>query len=118
MSYTVHLYRAEVRQLAADNPDFAERDDLLPAFTAAQHAALRARLLRYGYLPTGAASGQQAFELPGEPAVAALLTVTALFFTASGSGIFEAGLTASEFADTAEFVKYDPQTGEWNDGLD
>ena len=46
-----------------------------------------------------------------------LLTANVLYFTASGNGIFEAGMTAAEFADADEFVKYDPQTGEWNDGI-
>ena len=117
MSYSVHLYRAEVREIAVTRPDFLEREELLPAFTAAQLATLTDRLRRYGYVPTGAARSGRVFALPTEPDVSVLLTDNALFFSASGSGIFEAGMTASEFTDTGEFAKYDPQTNEWNDGL-
>ena len=50
MSYSVHLYRAEVREIAVTRPDFLEREELLPAFTAAQSTTLRNRLGRYGYV--------------------------------------------------------------------
>ncbi len=95
MSYSVHLYRAEVRDLAATTPDFAERDNLLPAFTAAHRTYLQDRLRRYGYLPTGNVSGHQGFESPVEPSVSALITNKMLYFSASSDGIFEAGMTAS-----------------------
>ena len=36
-------------------------------------------------------------------------------FSASGEGIFEISMTASEFTDTEEYAKYDPQAGDWEE---
>ncbi|AKH93916.1 hypothetical protein [Elizabethkingia anophelis] len=46
-----------------------------------------------------------------------MLTNRGLYFTAGWNqyAIFEAGMTASEFTDTEEFVKYDPQNGGWEE---
>lgn len=43
----------------------------------------------------------------------AFLTDRGLYFSTSNSFecIFEVGMTASEFTDTGEFAKYDPQAG-------
>lgn len=48
---------------------------------------------------------------------AALLTDKSLYFNAnlSESSIFEVGMTASEFTDTGEFAKYDPQNEGWEE---
>ncbi|MCC6289948.1 MAG: hypothetical protein IT249_18880 [Chitinophagaceae bacterium] len=47
--------------------------------------------------------------------ITALLTGNALYFTASFNeeSIFEAGMAVSEFTDTGEFAKYDPQNTGW-----
>ena len=50
--------------------------------------------------------------------IRALLTETCLYLVASGEdGIFEINMTASEFTDTGEFLKYDPQDGGWEEPM-
>ena len=47
----------------------------------------------------------------------AFLTDRGLYFSTSNDFecIFEVGMTASEFTDTGEFAKYDPQAGGWEE---
>ncbi len=54
-----------------------------------------------------------AFGFKNDEGVSALLTSSALYFSATGEGVFEISMTASEFTDSGEFVKYDPQNGRW-----
>jgi hypothetical protein len=77
-----------------------------------QYLRLKERLLRYGYAAIKENEDSVEFEKEEEGA-RALLTDRALCFEASGEGIFEIGMTASEFTDTGEFVKFDPQNGGW-----
>lgn len=115
MSYNVQLYRNEVKEkeLNDRNADFFENEDNLLSFTPTQKASLTERLLKYGYVIEKEAKDMVAFRNENEDDASALLTDRALYFSASGEGIFEISMTASEFTDTGEFVKYDPQAGGW-----
>ena len=114
MSYTISLYTVHTKekeqQLA--QPDFFEKDENL---TPEQQSELENRLLKYQYKLVGNNSGGKRFEHAdfGE----ALLTDRGLYFSTSNSFecIFEVGMTASEFTDSGEFAKYDPQAGGWEE---
>ena len=119
MSYDIQLYRREVmereQQYQGDDDFFENEANLLP-FTPEQHQALHERLLQYYYLLTKNRPDEMEYKLKGHSATA-LLTARALYFAAAfvGDAIFEIGMTASEFTDTGEFAKYDPQAGGWEE---
>ncbi|RZK42357.1 MAG: hypothetical protein EOO57_01045 [Hymenobacter sp.] len=118
MGYDVQLYRWENidRERQYQGEDFFADDAQVLPFTPAQAQALHQRLLAYGYQLVRQAAGQQYYLLP-EAGTSALLTPQGLFFSAGPSlaSRFEAGMTASEFTDTGEFAKYDPQAGGWEE---
>jgi len=122
MGYSVHLYRKEVRdqQQKSHDESFLEKEENLLPFTPEQYEHLRKRLETYDYHQTRsirASKGDQIFFLKDDNGVRAeaLLTGSGLYFSTNWSDddIFEICLNAGEFTDTEEFVKYDPQTGEW-----
>lgn len=117
MSYTISLYTVHTKekeqQLA--QPDFFEKDENLERFTPKQQSELENRLLKYQYKLVGDSQDGKRFEHAdfGE----AFLTDRGLYFSTSNNFecIFEVGMTASEFTDTGEFAKYDPQAGGWEE---
>lgn len=118
MSHSIHLYRIETKELETESRDenFFENENNLEPFTPEQHEYLTQRLLAYEYtLSIENANGLQ-FE-HSEYSIIAQLTARGLYFSAGfeGDRIFEAGMTASEFTDTGEFVKYDPQNNGWEE---
>jgi len=117
MSYDIQLYRKEVKEkeLNAGHEDFFENEDNLLPFTPTQKTSLIERLLQYGYVIENETKDTTTFRNENEDDASALLTDRALYFSASGEGIFEISMTASEFTDTGEFVKYDPQAGGWEE---
>ena len=117
MSYDVQLYRKEVKekQLASGADDFFENEANLLPFTATQFEELKQRLLSYDYVIEHEKDGMIRFGFSNDGGTSALLTNTCLFFSSTGEGIFEIGMTASEFTDTEEFAKYDPQQDGWEE---
>ncbi len=116
MSYHVELYRKEVKakQLASGDEGFFENENNLLPFTDEQFESLKERLQDYGYsIQKEGKEIQLGFE--ADESISVLLTRSGLYFSASGEGIFEIGMTASEFTDTDEFAKYDPQEGGWEE---
>ena len=116
MSYQVVLYRKEtaLRQLQSNDEDFFEKEETLVPFNQVQLAGLQSRLARYGYHLQN--TDKWGIHFTNEEAGAtALLTAGGLYFSASGEGIFEISMTASEFTDTGEFAKWDPQNGGWEE---
>lgn len=116
MSYSVYLFRKETKekQRASGDDSFLEKEEALLPFTEEQFASLRKRLLDYGYKIEAEQSNQIDFINEKEGA-SAMLTSSGVYFSASGEGIFEISMTASEFTDTEEFAKYDPQAGGWEE---
>lgn len=116
MSHLIHLFRTETRQRydALNQSDFFETDNNLEPFSAEQFRELKERLLRYDYSLTQTTENEFRFTHP-DCNVDVLLTKKGLYFSAgfNEDSIFEAGMTASEFTDTGEFEKYDPQNDEW-----
>ena len=117
MSYTISLYsvRTKQREQESAQPDFFENEENLEKFTMEQQSALEKRLLKYQYKLVGDSQDGKKFEHAdfGE----AFLTDRGLYFSTSNDFecIFEVGMTASEFTDTGEFAKYDPQAGGWEE---
>jgi hypothetical protein len=113
MGYDVSIYRHEVRQAQeqSGSKDFFEDDENILPFSLEQREKLKDRLLRYEYKVESDSPTQTTFE--HEAKASALLTERGLYFSASGEGIFEISMTSSEFTDTGEFAKYDPQNGGW-----
>lgn len=117
MSYTIQLYRTEVKtkQQASPAPDFFENEaDLIP-FTPAQSQSLRDRLISYDFFIEREGNDTIDFGFKKDEGISAMLTKNALYFSSTGEGIFEIGMTASEFTDTGEFAKHDPQNGGWEE---
>lgn len=118
MSYDIQLFSIATREREKKLQDenFFEQENNLEPFTEDQFKALRKRLLIYGYIEEQDKGKEIEFVHAGY-GIRVLLTQRAVYFTASrnGDAIFEAGLTASEFTDTDEFAKYDPQSGGWEE---
>lgn len=118
MSYDISLYRKEVKnaEQESDDENFFDKEENLIPFTDEQFNLLKTRLLKYDYEIREENAGAISFYNEDE-GVTALLTDRALYFTAplGSDGIFEIGMTASEFTDTGEFSKYDPQQNGWED---
>jgi hypothetical protein len=116
MSYDVSLFRVETKQKEeaySGNNFFDDENNFVP-FTLDQIEQLRKRLISYHYQFQHEDTYGEHFSNLAEGTFA-LLTRASLHFTASMNKdeIFEIGMTASEFTDTGEFAKYDPQNGGW-----
>jgi hypothetical protein len=113
MSYDVQLFRVETKQNHYKNPtaEFFENEDNLVRFTPEQKQGLHERLLQYDF----AEEGDGSFGHPEFKTASVLLTDRALYFSASGDDAFEISMTASEFTDSGEFAKYDPQDEGWEE---
>lgn len=116
MGYDVMLYRAEtkVKHAATKSEDFFEDENNLIPFNNEQIGYLKQRLIKYGYTVERDASKELVFAFK-DKSIRVLLTTTCLYFSATGEDIFEISMTASEFTDTGEFKKYDPQDGGWEE---
>lgn len=117
MSYDISLYRIETKekeQTSNDDGFFENTENLVP-FTAEQFQALKERLTRYDYKLSAEDSYGLHFNHPNEDYGTALLTKGVVYFQAGWNkdSIFEVGMTVSEFTDSGEYAKYDPQNGEW-----
>jgi hypothetical protein len=114
MGYNIQLCRKEVMQehkSMADGYIFENEKNLLP-FTEVQKNYLKNRLLKYGYfIKKEGKKGVQLGHKEGK--MTCLLTNHVLHFSSTFSELFEISMTASEFTDTDEFAKYDPQSGGW-----
>jgi hypothetical protein len=117
MSYDIQLFRKEVKEkyLTHNSDDFFENDENLLPFTNLQKDYLKERLLNYGYVIENETQDQISFGFEDDGGISALLTNNCLFFSSTGEGIFEINMTASEFTDTEEFEKFDPQNKGWEE---
>jgi isopentenyl phosphate kinase len=117
MSYDIQLYTTATKKKHLANPsdDFFENEENLESFTAEQREYLKQRLLTYGYVIDKEENGTMFFSYDDDYSASSLLTNNCLYFSSSGDGIFEISMTASEFTDTDEFEKYDPQNGGWEE---
>jgi hypothetical protein len=115
MSYDIQLYRKEVKEKEAlsNSEDFFENENNFVTFTSDQKVYLKNRLLRYGYFVESEKDGDTRFGFKDGNGISVLLTDNCLYFSSTGEGIFEIGMTASEFTDSGEFAKYDPQDNGW-----
>lgn len=117
MSYDIHLFRKEVKEQNLKF-DFLENEELVLDFTGEQFENLKKRLVKYGYQ----IENEQADSIflnykGGQLGIRVSLTKSQVSFSSgfSQDGIFEIGMTASEFTDTEEFVKLDLQAGGWEE---
>lgn len=118
MSYDIQLFRNETKEREQQSKDenFFDHEENLEVFTEEQLNKLKKRLESYGYRLIQ--KNEYGLEYRNNKhEVRALLTNRGLYFTAGWNqdAIFEVGMTASEFTDTEEFVKYDPQNGGWEE---
>ena len=117
MGYHVYLFRKEVKEQNS-NLEFLENDNLIIPFTNEQYEKLKNKLLRYGYQIEKSDSNSISFNFEGgKDGIRVLLTKNQLSFKSDfvEDGIFEISQTASEFTDTGEFLKFDPQKGKWEE---
>lgn len=117
MSYDVMLYRKEVKdlQIASNDDDFFEKNENIVPFTKEQREQLIARLISYKYSIEKNDKYGIHWRFEEDETIEVLLTDSCLYFSSTGEGIFEISMTASEFTDTGEFVKYDPQNEGWEE---
>lgn len=117
MSYQVQLFPLEVKKayFLSKSPGFLEKVENLIPFTAGQKQRLKDRLSKYGYRQQRTDPYGHHYVFDEDESINALLTDHGLYFSATGEGAFEIGMTASEFTDTEEFAKYDPQNGGWEE---
>lgn len=119
MSYNISLYRIGTKEIEQNSieENFFENIENIEPFTEKQRQELHDRLLRYKYELTTEDDIGLHFVHNNEDFGMALLTKEALHFTANWNedSIFEVGMTASEFTDTGEFAKYDPQNDGWEE---
>jgi hypothetical protein len=93
---------------------------LVTPFTDEQFEKLKSRLIRYGYQIESQSPNEVAFNFKGGKfGIAAMLTTRQLSFSSGfdQNGVAEISLTASEFTDSGEFKKLDPQDGGWEEIL-
>lgn len=115
MGYSVYICRKETKQMQqlAKNDDFWEDEQNILPFSDEQRKVLKDRLLQYKYEIISDTSNGTTF---ADSNSEALLTNSVLYFSAPfGDSVFEILMTASEFTDSGEFAKYDPQTDEWEE---
>lgn len=117
MSYDVQLFRKEVKQkhFANPTPEFFENENNFVAFTPEQKTYLTNYLVKCGYVIEKEEPSTTEFSHEDEQSVSALLTDYAIYFSASGDGIFEISMTASEITSNGEYVKFDPQNDGWEE---
>lgn len=119
MSYNIQLFsnKTKEKEKEAEDDSFFDREENLVPLTEKQVADLKDRLLTYKYELVNEDDSGFHFNHPDEDFGSALLTPKGLYFNASltESSIFEVGMTASEFTDTGEFAKYDPQNDGWEE---
>lgn len=119
MSYDVQLYRIEtkVREQKSGDESFFENEHNLEPFSPQQMQELTERLEQYNYRLTNEDKDGKHFEHEDDHGISVLLTNRAVYFQTSGGedGIFEIGMTSSEFTDTDEYAKYDPQNDGWEE---
>ena len=117
MSYDVQLFRKETKEkeLQLNDENFFDKEENLEPFTECQFHELKERLMKYDYVLENENKYGLNFIHPEYGS--ALLTDRGLYFSTSFDGdcIFEVGLTASEFTDTGEYEKYDPQNNGWEE---
>ena len=117
MSYHIQLFRTETkeREQKLNCEDFFDNEENLEPFTELQIQQLKQRLSVYEYVLTE--KNTFGFNFSDPEYGTALLTDRGLYFSASSEedSIFEVGMIASEFTDTEEFVKYDPQSEGWEE---
>jgi hypothetical protein len=120
MSYDIQLFRKETKE-KHDNYEsegFFEKEENLEKFSKEQRKQIFDRLVRYGYVLETEKESKTTFGFKNDNTVSALLTENGLYLSASGEdGIFEINMTASEFTDTGEFLKYDPQDSGWEEPM-
>lgn len=118
MSYDIQLYRigTKEREKNAGDENFFDSEENLETFTEEQYNYLQDRLLKYDYVLKEKEKKDLTFAHP-EHNIFALLTDRGLYFTSGfdDESIFEARMTASEFTDTDEFSKSDPQNDGWEE---
>lgn len=119
MSYDVQLYRKETmnKERKSKDENFFDNENNLEPFTDIQRKELHERLLKYNYVVVKQEHSDTLYEFEDGFSISALLTHSGLYFQTAWNedGVFEIGMTASEFTDTGDFVKYDPQNGGWED---
>lgn len=119
MSYNIQIFRIETkeREQKLNSEDFFENDENLVPFTDQQFQELKERLLQYGYHLKKEDEYGLHFNHEDEDYGMVLFTSHGLYFSAgwNHNSIFETGMIASEFTDSGEFAKYDPQNGGWEE---
>lgn len=117
MSYDVQIYLKTVKEKQLQSKDdlFFEKEENLIPFTIEQKDYLTTRLSKYGYSVEKKDEYGIHFSFKEDEGISVLLTNSGLYFSSTGKGIFEISMTASEFTDTGEYSKYDPQNGGWEE---
>lgn len=119
MSYNIHLYpkEVEIKEKTSNDVEFFDKNENLIPLTETQKEYLVNRLLKYGYTKkTEKPKNITLFTKEDNSSIEIILSEYALYFSTSDfDEVFDISMTASEFTDTGEFSKYDPQNGGWEE---
>ena len=118
MSYKVQLFHIQTMRNfeISDSEDFFDHKENFEQFSPQQFQDLSLRLIHYDYEITQEDDKNIYFRnSDDESSATGYLTLHGLYFSSSSNpdDIFEISMTASEFTDTGDFAKFDPQVGEW-----
>lgn len=118
MSYNIQVFHICTMQNFENSKDenFFDRLENFVPFSIQQFEDLKSRLLDYDYEITNEVGEDIHFRKSDDDSTAiANLMKHGLYFSSgfNQDDIFEISMTASEITDTSEFVKFDPQVGEW-----
>ncbi|MES2589065.1 MAG: hypothetical protein V4622_08800 [Bacteroidota bacterium] len=114
MSYDIRLFRKEAKEKYYQaKEDFFEDENNLVNFSEEQKEKLKNRLLTYNYCIENENEFGIHFAFINDESIEAILGKNCLFFSSTGEGVFEISMTSSEFTDSGEFVKFDPQNNSW-----
>ncbi len=114
MTYTVHLYHADVGTLAAEGHDPDAIDH--PPLEAADVARLLARLPAHGYAPVAGPAGARRYARTLDGATITVLVAPTQVVLATDGGaaiVAEMLQEAAELSDGEDTVLHDPQTDTW-----
>jgi len=117
MSYDVYLFSKKIKNEPVPE-NFLENKNALPFFSEEQYNGLKDRLILYNYVILNENKDEILFtHINKDSGILVRLTKNYIYFSASlnEENIFEIGMTAVEFTDKGEFIKFDPQTGSWDE---
>lgn len=123
MSYTVSIYPVQLMHFIQSGGDWEDEKTKSMTFDEGTLAQITKRLAGYGYAPTHERPGARHYEkqfgnLPvGVSVYDTEISFSCPYWEEFSEHVFDIRMDALELADSEDVAFYDPQEGEWNQGL-